>query len=101
MASKSELPSSKKLVWPVIQFLKSSSGPMQKATICSQVSLDLNLSSELTSLRHDNSRTEFQYRVAWALSYGKKSGYFENPDRNHWVITEKGRRIGVVTEVVL
>ena len=101
MASKADLPSSKKLIWPVIQALKKSSGPTQKSVIDTQLIEILGLSQDLIALRHDNSRAEYQYRSAWALSYGKKAGYFENPARNQWALTEKGRRIGSATELVL
>ena len=93
MASKADLPSSKKLIWPVIQVLKRSSEPTHKSVIDRQLIEILGLSQELVSIPHDKSRTEYQYRSAWALSYGKKAGYFENPSRNHWVLTEKGRQV--------
>ena len=101
MASKADLPSSKKLIWPVIQSLKKSAGPTQKSVIDAQLIEILGLSQDLIALRHDNSRAEYQYRSAWALSYGKKAGYFENPARNQWALTEKGRQVGSATELVL
>ena len=101
MASKADLPSSKKLIWPVIQALKKSSGPTQKSVIDTQLIEILGLSQDLIALRHDNSRAEYQYRSAWALSYGKKAGYFENPARNQWALTEKGRQIDSATDLVL
>ena len=101
MASKADLPSSKKLIWPVIQALKKSSGPTQKSAIDAQLIEILGLSQDLIAIRHDNSRAEYQYRSAWALSYGKKAGYFENPARNQWALTEKGRQIYSATELVL
>lgn len=101
MASKADLPSSKKLIWPVIQALKRSSGPTQKSVIDAQLIEILGLSQDLIAIRHDNSRAEYQYRSAWALSYGKKAGYFENPARNQWALTEKGRQIDAATELVL
>ena len=101
MTSKSDLPSSKKLVWPVVQVLKKSAEPTQKAVIDRHLIEILGLSQELVSIPHDNSRAEYQYRSAWALSYGKKAGYFENPSRNHWVLTEKGRQTGSVEEITI
>ena len=101
MASSADLPSSKKLVWPVMQALKRSSAPTQKSLIDAQLIEILGLSQDLVALRHDNSRAEYQYRSAWALSYGKKAGYFENPARNQWALTEKGRQIDSATELVL
>jgi restriction system protein len=101
MASSADLPSSKKLVWPVMQALKRSSAPTQKSLIDAQLIEILGLSQDLIAIRHDNSRAEYQYRSAWALSYGKKAGYFENPARNQWALTEKGRQIDSATELVL
>ena len=99
MASKADLPSSKKLIWPVIQALKKSSGSTQKSVIDAELIEILGLSQDLISIRHDNSRAEYQYRSAWALSYGKKAGYFENPARNQWALTEKGRQVGSDVEL--
>jgi restriction system protein len=101
MASNADLLSSKKLVWPVMQALKRSSAPTQKSLIDAQLIEILGLSQDLIALRHDNSRAEYQYRSAWALSYGKKAGYFENPARNLWALTEKGRQIDSATDLVL
>ncbi len=101
MASKADLPSSKKLIWPVIQVLKRSSEPTHKSVIDRRLIEILGLSQELVSIPHDKSRAEYQYRSAWALSYGKKAGYFENPSRNHWVLTERARQLGSPTELVL
>lgn len=101
MASKADLPSSKKLIWPVIQVLKRSSEPTQKSVIDRQLIEILSLSQELVSIPHDKSRSEYQYRSAWALSYGKKAGYFENPSRNHWVLTEKGRQTSSVEDITI
>ena len=96
-----QLPSSKKLIGPVMQVLKLRSEPTQKSVIDRQLIEILGLSQELVSIPHDKSRAEYQYRSAWALSYGKKAGYFENPSRNHWVLTEKGRQIDSPIELVL
>ena len=101
MASNADLPSSKKLIWPVMQALKRSSAPTQKSLIDALLIEILGLSQDLIAIRHDNSRAEYQYRSAWALSYGKKAGYFENPARNQWALTEKGRQIDSATELVL
>ena len=101
MVDSVQLPSSKKLIWPVVQVLKKSTEPTQKAVIDRQLIEILGLSQELVSIPHDNSRAEYQYRSAWALSYGKKAGYFENPSRNHWVLTEKGRQTGSVEEITI
>lgn len=97
----SRMPNSKQLVWPIIQVLKGFEGPSHKSKIDSRLLEIIGLAPELISIPHDKSRAEYQYRSAWALSYGKKAGYFENPSRNHWVLTEKGRQTGSVEEIIL
>ncbi len=84
-----------------MQALKRSSAPTQKSAIDAQLIEILGLSQDLIAIRHDNSRAEYQYRSAWALSYGKKAGYFENPARNQWALTEKGRQVDSATDLVL
>ena len=84
-----------------MQALKRSSAPTQKSLIDAQLIEILGLSQDLIAIRHDNSRAEYQYRSAWALSYGKKAGYFENPARNQWALTEKGRQVDSATDLVL
>lgn len=49
---------------------------------------------EMLSVLHDPERgstTEIAYRLAWARSYLKKTGYLENSSRGVWALTEKGR----------
>ncbi len=101
MSSKSDLPSSKKMVWPIIEILKTSIDSLPKAAIDSRLESILGLSDEQVSLRHDASRAEYSYRSAWALTYGKKAGYFSNPKRNHWEITDKGRSVNSSSDVVV
>lgn len=92
------LPSSKKLVWPIIQVLKGRS-PILKTELDGSIAELFALSSDQLQIRHDGSRSEFQYRSAWALSYGKKAGYLENPARNQWAITSAGRAISAESEL--
>ena len=99
MIDSAQLPSSKKLIWPVIEALKKSIGPTQKSVIDSRLIEILGLSQDLVSIPHDKTRAEYQYRSAWALSYGKKAGYLENPARNQWALTEKGRQTASAEEI--
>lgn len=43
-------------------------------------------------------RTELEYRLAWARTYLKKTGYIENSARAVWSLTEKGRSVSKVHE---
>jgi hypothetical protein len=101
MTSKTDLPSSKKMVWSIIEILQAVPDSLSKATIDSRLEGILGLSIEQVSLRHDASRAEYSYRSAWALTYGKKAGYFSNPKRNHWEITDKGRSVNSSSDVVV
>lgn len=49
------------------------------------VAREMNLSSDQLSIGHDKSRTEFQYRLAWARTYAKKDGLVDSPGRNRWI----------------
>jgi len=92
------LPVSKKLVWPILRIFKDSS-PLSKSELDIALAKLLGLSQEQLEIRHDRSRSEQQYRSAWALSYGKKAGYFVNPTRNQWGITDSGRSVQLESEV--
>lgn len=93
MKQKVDLPTSKKLVFSIIQVLQSASVPMKKSDIDEALKSKLMLSEDQISIPHDKSRAEYQYRSAWALTYGKKFGYLENPSRNHWIISAKGKQV--------
>lgn len=93
MSSKSDLPGSRDLIWPIILVLRGLGGRASKLEIDAELVATLELPEDLATVPHDNSRTELQYRSAWALSYGKRAGYFENPARKVWALSEAGNRI--------
>lgn len=99
MVSKSDLPRSRDLIWPIVRILKNSGGRASKPDIDTGIAELLVLSDEVTKFPHDKSRTELQYRSAWALSYGKRAGYFENPGRNQWALSESGERLTAASDV--
>lgn len=99
MPSKADLPRSRNLIWPIVQVLKESGGKARKSEIDSLLVVTLEISNDLVMIPHDKSRTELQYRSAWALSYGKRAGYFENPDRNVWALSEAGNQLRSSEEI--
>ena len=101
MTSKSNLPSSRELVWPIMQTLRKTGGTATKMEIDVAVVTLLQISDELARLPHDKSRTEIQYRSAWALTYGKRAGYLANPSRNQWALTDIGRQVRDVSSLKL
>ncbi len=53
----------------------------------------MELSDQDISELHDENRTKFSYRLAWARSYLKKYGLIENSSRGVWSLTTKGWKI--------
>ena len=45
---------------------------------------ELGISEELLMIPREKSRTEFQYRLAWALTKAKKKGLVERVERKTW-----------------
>ena len=55
------------------------------------VANDMGLNEEQTSLMHKNGpRHEYEYRMAWARTYLKKTGYVTNPRMGLWTNTTQG-----------
>ncbi len=48
------------------------------------VAMELGLTAGQLAIPHDDSRTEFQYRLAWSRSYAKKEGLAISHRRNRW-----------------
>jgi len=86
------IPSSKQLIVPVLSALKNGR-TFSKTEIEMLVAASISLSPEDQAKPHDGSRSEFQYRCAWALTYGKKAGYLVNPSRSVWGITDLGKTV--------
>lgn len=54
----------------------------------------LELPDSIIDFPHgDSSKTEVEYRLAWARTYFKKVGILENSSRGIWAITAKGREL--------
>jgi restriction system protein len=64
---------------------------LSNAQIRDELAKKLSLDSEQLSQIHSGSRTEFEYRLAWARTYAKSKGLIQSPTRMHWQITELGK----------
>ena len=54
----------------------------------------LNLPDYILEISHGNSsKTEVEYRLAWARTYMKKVGILENSSRGVWALTSKGQEL--------
>ena len=67
-----KMPSSQELESAVLNVLNSYGKPLTNAQISEQVIILLNLSQELQLMKHSPSRTELDYRLAWARTRASK-----------------------------
>jgi restriction system protein len=86
--SKSDVPSHKELFNPLIRALHELGGSGTIDEITEEV-IDLEaIPDGVANVLHSEggSRTELEYRLAWARTYLKKYGLLDNPSRGVWVI---------------
>lgn len=76
---------------PVLAAIKRLGGSASISELEEEVTKNLNLTDEEIALSHDESRTELQYRLAWARTHLKAFGILDNSERGVWVLTQNGR----------
>jgi restriction system protein len=84
------IPRSQDLIQPTLTATSKLGGQATIREIETYVAKTLNLSEDALGELHSGSRTEFQYRMAWARTKAKSQGFLESPKREVWKITEKG-----------
>ena len=88
------------LLWPTLQALKTGGGSATIQELSEQVASHLGLSDEVLDIPHKNgSRSEVDYRAAWARTHLKYVGAADNTSRGVWTITEMGRGIQAENEI--
>jgi restriction system protein len=87
----SNLPRSPELVKPLLFSLRSGE-VLSNLEIRERVASELNLSEVQLSQIHSGSRTEFEYRLAWARTFAKSKGWIDSPKRMCWRITDSGMK---------
>lgn len=85
-----QIPKSQELIEPLLRVLDLR-GPLSNSEIRDEVGRLLELSEELKEIIHSGSRSELEYRLAWARTNAKSKGLIQSPKREHWQITELGR----------
>lgn len=92
---KSEIPTYDDLLWPTLEALKAKGGSASIQELSEQIASDMELPDEILELPHKEggTRSEVEYRCAWARTGLKKIGAIENTSRGVWTITERGRQI--------
>ncbi len=84
------LPKSQELIKPLLRVL-ASGNLMSNEEIRLKVSQLLSLTEEQKTIIHSGTRTEFEYRLAWARTKAKSEELITSPKRESWMITEKGK----------
>lgn len=60
---------------------------------------ELNLTEKDLAIIHKGNRTKFSYNLAWARTYLKKYGVFDNSERGVWSVTNKGQSMDRVDPI--
>ena len=90
-----DIPKYDELLIPVLNAIKKLGGSASIEELVSNVVDDLKLSEDTVNKPHSekDSRTELEYRLAWARTYLKKYGLLTNSSRGVWALTQKGQEI--------
>ena len=99
------LPTYHELMNPLLDALRTLGGSGTIEEIYAKTVEITGLQEDILAQLHDpekSSQTEVGYRLAWARTYLKKFGLFENSSRGVWSLTEKAKTLDVVdsSEVV-
>ena len=86
---KSEIPSSKALVALVVEAIQTHGGSASARQVDQYILTKLRLDKDVANCPHKQgeSRTELQYRSAWARTYAKKQGKVGIDVEGKWVAT--------------
>ena len=94
---KNKVPKVDELMDPSVQALKSLGGSASIEELVPEIVRLLGLSQEVADVPHGTtSRTELEYRAAWARTYLRKAGLIENSERGIWALTPEGAKAATV-----
>jgi len=79
-----ELPSNADLVSPVLEALATLGGTGSNDEIRAEVIRILGLTPEVITKIHKGTRTELEYKLAWARTIAKQKGLIFSPRRLMW-----------------
>jgi restriction system protein len=82
------LPKSQELVLPLVELLKNAGKPLSIEELEKGICDLLGIPSELQQLVHSGSRTELQYRLAWARTKAKGLGLISREKPGYWESTK-------------
>ena len=81
------LPKYQNFISPMLEILTAANKPLSNMEIELAIISKLNIPVDLTLKIHSGKRTELQYRLAWARTKAKTSGWITSPKRETWQIT--------------
>jgi restriction system protein len=81
-----ELPKYVDLVDPLIQILAEAGKPLSNSEIEAAIIKRMGIPESLTIQIHSGSRTELQYRLAWARTKAKSTGKIVSTKRETWAL---------------
>lgn len=87
---RTEIPKYYELMNPLLRALRELGGSGSNEEIYEKVAEVMQLSEDLLSIPHNpekDSRSEIEYRLAWARTYLKKFGVLDNSRRGIWAMT--------------
>jgi hypothetical protein len=84
-----QLPKYQEFIEPMLTFLADRTSPATNSEINKAVADALKIPSELLNKIHSGSRTEFQYRMAWARTKAKADGKISSLRRETWISTSR------------
>lgn len=88
------VPTFDQYIVPTLAALKQLGGSASTQELFEHVTEAMGLTEEQLAILHDRERgqtTEVAYRMAWARSYLRNSGYVETSRRGVWALTQAGR----------
>ena len=95
--SKKTIPTFDALMDPSIQALKRLGGSASIDELGTKIIELLDLPQEVVDEPHGTtSKTELEYRSAWARTYLRKAGLIENSERGIWALTPEGTKASTV-----
>jgi restriction system protein len=94
MTGKTHLPSFEKYFPPTVQSMKQRGGSVTIEELEEDVARIMKLPESLLAIPHKtDTRSEFQYQLAWVRTYLKKAGLAQNSSRAVWSLTDAGEKI--------
>lgn len=95
------VPTPQELMNPLLTAFRSEQGALQVSKLESLTAKICNLSDDDLREMQTETRSKFNYRLAWARNYLKRLGYIRLAGKGLWELTEFGRGEGCIDERIV